>query len=168
MPPAACTAIQSSDFAFSFFGGTGNNLAACETAMAITGSAPNYVATLSRLVQATMAGGSHTLNLAPRQRQSCVGGASGSRRPPRAVAGRTGPAPSPRLRARLSALQGAADLPQGKLLSCIHLKSPAGSPRLRLAVLKHCLRLAPQGLPAVVFASLTIYKWNKVLVILMG
>ena len=42
-----CTAIQSSDFAFAF-AGAGNGLAACETAMTIGGTAPNYSATLAK------------------------------------------------------------------------------------------------------------------------
>jgi len=43
----SCTAIHASDFAF-VFTGTGNNLAACETAMTISGTAPNYLAALTK------------------------------------------------------------------------------------------------------------------------
>ncbi len=42
-----CTAIQASDFAFSF-PGAGNPLAACETAITISGVAPNYTASLTK------------------------------------------------------------------------------------------------------------------------
>lgn len=41
-----CTTIQGSDFAFAF-GGTGNNLAACETAVTVGGTAPNYTVSLA-------------------------------------------------------------------------------------------------------------------------
>lgn len=41
-----CTTVQASDFAFTF-GGTGNNLAACETAVTVTGAAPNYSVSLA-------------------------------------------------------------------------------------------------------------------------
>ena len=47
----SCTTIIPSNFAFSFPVGTTskpNNLAACETAMSVTGSAPSYTLTLSR------------------------------------------------------------------------------------------------------------------------
>lgn len=42
-----CTLINASDFAFSF-PGAGNNLAACETAITLSGTAPNYIPTLSK------------------------------------------------------------------------------------------------------------------------
>jgi hypothetical protein len=43
-----CTTFQASDFAFSFPAGTGNNLAACETAVAVSGTAPSLNAILTK------------------------------------------------------------------------------------------------------------------------
>ncbi|MBP6654236.1 MAG: hypothetical protein KA182_05190, partial [Propionivibrio sp.] len=57
-----CTAIQASDFAFAF-PGTGNGLAACETAMTIGGAAPNYVATLAKPGAGNAGWSDITLNL---------------------------------------------------------------------------------------------------------
>jgi MSHA biogenesis protein MshQ len=57
-----CTAIQASDFAFAFTG-TGNGLAACETAMTIGGAAPNYVATLAKPGAGNAGWSDITLNL---------------------------------------------------------------------------------------------------------
>ncbi len=47
----SCTALAAGNFAFAFPAGTAarpNNLAACETALTLTGAAPNYVLTLRR------------------------------------------------------------------------------------------------------------------------
>lgn len=42
-----CTAISASNFAFGFPANTGNNLTACETALTVSGSAPNYKLSLN-------------------------------------------------------------------------------------------------------------------------
>ena len=57
-----CTAIQASDFAFAFTD-AGNGLAACETAMTIGGTAPNYVATLTKPGAGNAGWSDITLNL---------------------------------------------------------------------------------------------------------
>ena len=58
-----CTAIQASDFAFTFTG-SGNGLAACETAMAVSGAAPTYSAKLTKPGAGNAGWSDITLNLA--------------------------------------------------------------------------------------------------------
>ena len=59
-----CTAIQASDFAFAFPVATANQLVACETAMTVTGAAPNYVLSLAAPGAANPGWTDVTLNLA--------------------------------------------------------------------------------------------------------
>jgi len=60
-----CTPILSANFAFAFPAAAGNNLAACETAVTIAGSAPNYTATLARPGAGNTGWTDLTLNLGP-------------------------------------------------------------------------------------------------------
>ncbi len=59
-----CTAIQASDFAFAF-PGSGNALSACETAISVSGGAPNYKAILARPGAGNAGWADVLLNLAP-------------------------------------------------------------------------------------------------------
>lgn len=71
-----CTVIQASDFAFGFTG-TGNNLAACETSMTVSGTPPDYTAVLSRPGAGNDGWTDLTLNLGEvAVGNRCVGGAS--------------------------------------------------------------------------------------------
>ncbi len=57
-----CTAITASNFAFAF-GGTGNNMNACKTALTLAGTAPNYALTLARPGSGNNGWADITLNL---------------------------------------------------------------------------------------------------------
>jgi MSHA biogenesis protein MshQ len=72
-----CTAIQASDFAFAFPVATGNHLAACETAVTVTGSAPSYTVSLARPGAGNDGWTDLTLNLGTAAGNTCttVGGA---------------------------------------------------------------------------------------------
>ena len=73
-----CTAIQASDFAFSFPTATGNNLSACRTAITVGGTVPNYTLSLSAPGTGREGWTDITLNLgavAAGSRCTAVGGA---------------------------------------------------------------------------------------------
>ncbi len=72
----SCTTISAANFAFVFPVATSNNLTACETALAITGSAPTFTATLSKPGNNNNGWVDLTLNLAGASGNQCssVGG----------------------------------------------------------------------------------------------